>query len=265
MVITVSVLPQKYFVERIGDGYVNVNVMVGPGSDPHTYEPKPEQMRDLSKSKAYFSVGVEFEKAWLDKFTDINPGMVIIDTSKGIEPLSQTNPTDDNEILDKHSTEVDTHIWTSPILVKIQAQAVCDALTALDPGHSSIYRKNLDGFLSEIDALDINIRDTLSGIQNREFIVFHPAWGYFARDYDLVQIPVEVGGQEPSAAELANVISIARNENVKVIFAQPEFSTRSAEVIADEIGGEVLLIDPLAYNWKENIEHVARTFASVLK
>lgn len=252
--ITVSILPQKYFLEHIGGEHVVVNVMVEPGASPATYEPKPQQLRALSKADAFVCSGVPFENAWLDRFAAANGDMLIVDTTQGIERmpmgLGTGNP--------------DPHIWLSPRLVKIQAQTIYEALVQLDPKHELAYQVNLDSFLADIDALDADIRRVLAGTENRKFIVFHPAWGYFARDYGLEMIPVEVGGQEPSPAELVALVSKAKDENIQVIFAQPEFSTKDAETIAKEIGGEVLLISPLASDWLNNMRQVANTFAEVL-
>ena len=246
--VTVSILPQRYFVERVGGEYVAVNVMVEPGASPATYEPLPEQLRALSVADVYFSIGVPFENAWLERFASVNENLLFVDTTQGIERLGEPgNP--------------DPHIWLSPALVKVQAQTIYETLAQLDPAHQGAYQANLKSFLADIDALDADIRETLIGVENRKFMVFHPSWGYFARDYGLEQLPVEVGGQEPSAAELAALVAGAKQEGIKVIFAQPEFSTRSAETLAQEIGGEVLLISPLAPDWLDNLRRVAETFA----
>lgn len=249
--VSVSILPQRYFVERVGGDRVTVNVMVLPGESPATYEPKPAQLEALSDADAYVSIGVPFESAWLDRIAAANDTMVMVDTTAGIERLGgPDNP--------------DPHIWLSPTLVKTQARTIADALAALDPDHGSDYEANLDEFIADIEALDADIRQTLDGVEQRAFMVFHPSWGYFARDYGLEMIPVEVGGQEPSAAELAALVRRAKEENIQVIFAQPEFSTRNAETIAAEIGGEVLLVSPLAEEWLENMREVAAAFADVL-
>ena len=245
--VTVSILPQKHFVERIGGEYVSVNVMVLPGNSPATYEPKPEQLVALSEAALYVSIGVPFEKAWLDKIASANSEMLMVDTTQGIEKVGN-----------------DPHIWLSPTLVKTQAQTIYEALVQLDPAHKEAYHANLDSFLADIDALDADIRRTLEGVGSKKFMVFHPAWGYFARDFGLEMIPIEVGGQEPSAAELADLVTGAKKEGIKVIFAQPEFSTKDAETIANEIGGKVLLISPLDPGWLDNLRRVADTFADAL-
>lgn len=250
--VTVSILPQKYFVERIGGDLVNVSVMVQPGESPATYEPKPEQMTALANSVAYISIGVPFEKAWLEKFQAANSSMKMVDTTQGID----RKETPDGGF--------DPHIWLSPSLVKIQSETIYSALAVLDPDNEGVYKANLDAFISDIEELDANIRTTLEKTESKKFIVFHPAWGYFAQDYGLEMIPVEVGGQEPSAQELAALIEQAKAENIKVVFAQPEFSQEDAETIAQEISGEVILIGPLNPDWLNNLNKVAETFANVL-
>jgi len=245
--VTVSILPQKYFVERIGGLHVDVNVMVLPGSSPATYEPKPEQLKALSQADAYMSIGVPFEQAWLERIASANPDMLMVDTTQGIERVGE-----------------DPHIWLSPKLVKVQAQTICNVLVQLDSNHKEVYQANLSSFLTDINALDAEIRTTLAAVKSRRFMVFHPSWGYFARDYELEMIPIEIGGQEPSAAELAALITEAKKAEIRVIFAQPEFSTRDAETIAREISGEVLLVSPLALDWLDNLRKVADTLAEAL-
>lgn len=287
LTVTVSIVPQQYFVERIGGDRVTVNVMVEPGSSPATYEPKPEQLKALDQAAAYFSIGVPFETVWLDRIAEANPDMVMVDTIADIErmPMASHHHHDEDEEGhadddhsegeaegdhedDDHSEDEaglpDPHVWVSPALVKVQAQVIYEALAALDPESEAAYRANLDAFIADIEALEGDIQATLAALESSKFIVFHPAWGYFAHDFGLEQVPIEVGGQEPSAQELAALIEEAQEENIRVIFAQPEFSTSDAETIAREIGGEVLLISPLAPDWLANMRQVAETFAKVL-
>ena len=275
MQVMVSIVPQRYFVERIGGDSVTVSVMVEPGSSPATYEPKPEQLTSLSNAAAYFSIGVPFESAWLDKIAEANSEMMMVDTIANIErkPIEahhhheEEGEEDHDHAEDEHDHAEgapDPHVWVSPELVKVQSQAIYEALSELDPQHEADYKANLEAFIADIDELEADISATLSGLKSNKFMVFHPAWGYFGDDFGLEQIAVEVGGQEPSAQELANLIQEAKEENIQVIFAQPEFSTQDAETIANEIGGEVLLISPLAPDWLHNLRDVAQTFSDVL-
>ena len=268
--ITVSILPQAYFVKKIGGDRFSVNVMVQPGAEPATYEPKPQQLKALSEAEAYISIGVPFEKAWMDKIKAANPNMMIIDSTKGIQKMEMVahHHHEGEEHEEEHEEDeetLDPHIWLSPQLVKVLSENIYQGLVQLDPTQKEEYKQNLDQFKAEIEQLDQTIKQNLAGIKNRKFIVFHPAWGYFASEYNLEQVPIEVGGQEPSASELAELIQEAREENIKVIFAQPEFSSKDAKTIAQEIGGEVLLITPLATDWSDNLLKVSQTFAEVLK
>jgi len=271
LTVTVSIVPQKYFVERVGGDHVAVNVMVLPGNNPATYEPKPEQLQALGESEAYFSIGVPFENAWLARITEANTDMLIVDTIADVERLPMTEPHHDGgdaqgEEADHaaHQGPPDPHVWLSPELVKVQSRAIYEALVELDPQREDEYRANLDAFIADIDALEADIQAALAELETNAFIVFHPAWGYFARDFGLEQIPVEVGGQEPSARELANLIEFAKAEQIQIVFAQPEFSTEDAETIAREIGGDVVLVSPLAADWMANMRQVAETFADAL-
>jgi zinc transport system substrate-binding protein len=260
--VMVSIVPQVYFVERVGGETVSAMAMVGPGANPATYEPKPEQLKALSRSIAYFSIGVPFEGAWLDKIAATNPQMVMVDTIAGIDRLPIDAHEDDDH---EHTAGMpDPHVWLSPRLVKAQAQTIYEALVDLAPEHADTFQANLDAFLADIDALEGEIRETLSGMKGRKFMVFHPSWGYFAHDFGLEQIAIEIGGQEPSAQELAQLISTAKAEGIHVVLAQPEFSTASAETIARAIDGKVLLISPLAADWLGNMRRVAEAFAEVL-
>ncbi|MEB3831826.1 metal ABC transporter solute-binding protein, Zn/Mn family [Phormidium sp. CCY1219] len=262
--IAVSILPQKYFVQRVGGENVRVNVLVEPGASPATYEPKPSQLRALSEAEAYFRIRVPFENAWMDKIQAANPQMRLVDTTQDIERMPMSAHSHHGSGGHQQDANPDPHVWLSPALVKIQAQTIYDTLAELDPPRQAEYRQNLERFIADIGGLEAEIRASLANLQQRKFMVFHPAWGYFAREYDLEMIPIEIGGTEPSAAEMAQLIARAKQENIQVIFAQPQFSTKAAETIANEIGGEVILINPLAPDWLENLGAIASTFSRVL-
>lgn len=265
--VTVSILPQAYFIERISGGRVAVNVMVGPGEEAHTYEPKPEQMRALAESQDFFTIGLEYEAVWVPRFLDINPNLTFIDISKGIEriPLSSDHDHHDEENHDDKDEEgLDPHVWLSPENGRIIAKNTLDALSDLMPDAANTFQENFDALIADIDSVDTRINDSLKDLEQREFMVFHPAWGYFAEHYNLEQLPVQIGGQDPSASELASLIEIAQKEKIKVIFIQPSFNTASAEAIAQEIGAEVAVVDPLAQDWLSNLESAAEAFASAL-
>jgi len=262
--VTVSIPPQVYFVQRIGGDLVEAAAMVPPGANPHVYEPRPQQMVALSRSRIYFGIGVAFEKAWLGKFAGINPRMAIVHSDAGIEKIPMTEDRHEAEEGHDHGAG-DPHVWLSPPLVMLQARHILDALVKADPSHRQSYDGNYRAFMGELVDLDLKIRGIFFGREGVKFMVYHPSWGYFARSYGLTQIPVEMEGKEPPPRQLEGLIQRARKEGVKVVFVQPQFSTRSAETIARALGGQVMRADPLAANWAENILQVAEKFRDALR
>jgi len=263
--VIVSIVPQKYFVEKIGGGLVDVSAMVLPGASPATYGPKPQQMVGLTKARIYFAVGVPFEKVWLKKFVNVNPAMTVVHTEDGIEKISMEGQDFHGEETHHHGIK-DPHIWLSPPLVMIQSRNIFYALTTVDSEHKEVYTKNYKSFIREVVDIDLQIRDVFSGEgEGARFMIYHPAWGYFARSYGLKQIPVEIEGKEPTARELEHFVHSASREGVKAIFVQPQLSSKSAHTIAKAIGCQVMFADPLAENWSENLLDVAARFQSVQK
>ena len=275
--VFVSIVPQKYFVEKIGGELIKVSVMVKPGASPATYEPKPKQMVALSRGKIYYAIGVPFERVWLKKIRATNPEMLVVHTDEGVEkrPVKAHHHGEGKEeipkkreegTVDEHQGIMDPHIWLSPPMVKIQAKNILNALSLTDPSHATIYETNYRKFIGELDALDAQIRGIFAGKkESAAFMVFHPAWGYFAQNYGLEQIAVEMEGKEPKPADLKDLIHHARERGIKVVFVQPEFSTKSAEAIAKALGGKVVSANPLASDWASNLKEIASKFKTALK
>jgi len=188
--------------------------------------------------------------------------------AKGIQriPLSSNHAHQDEEETQGEEPEenLDPHIWLSPENGKIIAENTLLALSDLVPESVDIFQKNYEALIADIENVDRRISDSLKSYDQRKFMVFHPAWGYFAEHYNLEQLPVQIGGQDPSASELASLVKIAQEEKIKVIFIQPTFNTASAEAIAQEIGAEVAIVDPLAQDWLSNLESAAEAFTSAL-
>ena len=276
----VSISPQKYFVQKIGGDLVDVSVLVPAGANPHNFEPKPRQMAELSKSAVYFAVGIDFEKFWLKKIAAANPKMRVVRTDDGITKIPMADHHDGEKSRRQHpqkskveapagndhgGVSPDPHVWLSPALVKIQARHILEALVAIDPVHQSKYESNYATFMREIDELDAELKALFAGRKGEQFMVFHPAWGYFAEAYGLVQVPVEIEGKDPKPAQLQNLIRHARERHIKVVFVQPQFSTKSAELLSREIGGQIVYTDPLAENWAGNLREVARKFGAAAR
>jgi zinc transport system substrate-binding protein len=248
--VVITILPQAEFVENIGGDKVDITVMVPPEASPHTYEPTPSQMAALSQAKLYAKVGsgVEFELTWMDKLIAQNEDMLVVDCSKGIELQPMTAGDEDEP-----AGGMDPHIWMSPINAQTMVRNIADGLIQVDPDNREYYEQNRDAYLEKLAQLDQDIRDGLAGVQNRVFMVYHPAFGYFASCYDLTMLPIEAEGKEPTPAGLQHLIEQAKEHNIRVVFAEPQFNPQSAKVIADAIDGRVVLINPLARDYIENM------------
>ena len=267
--LTVSVLPQRYFVQRIVGSRFDIDVMIPPGQSPHTYAPTPRQMQMVSRSKLYFRIGyISFELAWLKTIAANNPHMKVVDTSVGVDLIKSNSPETSHRNDHTNRSDplhgVDPHIWLSPQAVKIQARHILDAVAAEDSNHREFYFNNYLEFLQDIEGLDREIKRILKGCRGKTFLVFHPAWSYFAREYGLVQLPIEVEGKAPTAGELRKTIDTARNENLRVIIVQQQVDTHTAQAVAAEINGRVVLLDPLAEDWPDNLKRIAQTLKDAL-
>ena len=263
--VFVTIAPQKYFVQQIGKNLVDVQVLVEPGANPHTYEPKPRQMVALTKARLYFAIGIEFEAAKLKKITAMNPSLQVVHTDHGIRKIPITaeihRDADGHTGGEYHNHPgLDPHIWLSPPLVMIQARSILTALQSADPGHYSTYESNYRAFMVSLIDLDAQIRKIFTHCKMSSFMVFHPAWGTFAHTYGLKQVPIEIEGKAPKPAQLKDLIEYAQTHQINVVFVQPQFSIKSANEIAKAIDGKVIAVDPMAQDWANNLHRVAEEF-----
>ncbi|QKF63927.1 metal ABC transporter solute-binding protein, Zn/Mn family [Campylobacter corcagiensis] len=296
--VTTTILPTQYFVEQIAGDTLEVEALVGKGADPHTYEPKPNQMKSVEKSELHFAVGMEFDEIWLPRLKKQFPNLEIVQTQKGIEKIAMAphshahhdhdhNDHDSIEaISDNHHDEhhhhnheghdhahhhdhdhsgLDPHVWLDPVLVKTQAKNILDALKVKYPENSKIYDENYAKFIKVLDELDSDIKQKLSNLKTNKFVVYHPSWGYFAKRYNLVQISIEIEGKEPKPADLKELIDEIKEESIKVVFVVPQFSKKSAKVIASEANANVVEIDQLPKEWLDEMKKTVSVFEKALK
>jgi zinc transport system substrate-binding protein len=244
-IITVSIAPFKYFVEAIAGDDFKVNVMVPAGSDPHIYEPVPEQISKLRKSEGYISNGyLGFEMNWLDRFYETNKSMKRLSLGDSINPLAS-----EHQHEGEHVEGADPHYWVSPKCAIIMATSVKEFLSGLNPSQSIKYATNYQTLLTKIKDLDKKGQELFSTVKKRSFMIYHPNLAYLARDYGLEEIPVEFEGKEPPPSRIKDLIDLARQNGVKTIFVQREYDTKNAKAIAREIGAELRIIDPLSEDW----------------
>lgn len=279
-----SVVPIQTFVAKIGGEHVDARAMVRPGFNPHTYDPTPQQIAALAGAALYVRTGVPFESAWMDRIRSASTEMEVLDARGGID-LREMEAHDDDEPghhdghheadhpeghdeHDKHQAhhhKHDPHVWTNPVLAKHMVGRIRDKLTELAPGHAADFARNHDAYVAELDALDAELHNLLDPLPNRKFMVFHPAWGYFAAGYGLRQVSIERQGKEPGARGLAALIDQAKHESIRVVFVQPQFDKLQARQVARAIGGAVVAVDPLAADYIDNLRRVGRAFAQALQ
>ena len=258
-VLFVSILPLKYFADKIVGNLYKVEVTVPPGAGPETYSPTPKQMMMLAEASAYFSIGyLGFEQTWLENFKSTNPDLHIFATSKRIDLIKDEKQHEDHE----HLQGVDPHIWSSPKTARLIALNIFDGMIQIDPSNSDTYQKNLDLLLSEISKVDSTVTKLLTNAKSKKFIIFHPALGYFARDYGFEQMSIEFEGKVPSPKHLQMIIETAKSENIRFVLIQKEFDQENAEIIAKETGSKIIQIDPLDYNWPEQIISIAKKLSN---
>jgi len=244
-IITVSIAPFKYFIEAISGNDFKVNVMVPAGSDPHTYEPFPEQINKLRKSVGYISNGyLGFELNWLDRFYESNRSMEKLSLGDKINPVFS-----EHQHQGEHVEGADPHYWVSPKSAYGMASEVKDFLIVLNPTAARRYQAKYDSLILSIQILDKMAEDLFLTVHKKSVLIYHPNLAYLSRDYGLIEIPVEFEGKEPSPSRMRELIDLAREENIKTIFIQREYDTKNAKAIAAEIGAELKVIDPLSEDW----------------
>jgi zinc transport system substrate-binding protein len=258
-IVALSILPQSYFVDRISGGDINTVVLVGPGQDPHSYEPTPRQMADLSKASVWILSGMSFEIALVPKIKTLYPNLTIVDGTEGVtfRPIEDHdhpggNPeTEDHDHLD--IMQNDHHTWLGREPAKILALHVCKVLENIHPENAAMYRSNYELLINDIDDEFDRLKIALAPLKGKPVFVYHPSFGYFLDEFGIVQEAVESGGKEPSAKQITSLITKAKAEHASVIFVQAEFPVDTAQTIASSLGVEVHPLDALAQDWLANI------------
>lgn len=252
--VSVSILPQKYFIDELTGGAAEVNVMVSPGASHATYSPTPVQFQKLSDSKLYISIGhLGYEQAWNDRLKELNPEMEVLNLSDKVD-LIHGEPFHHGDHV--HEGGVDPHIWMSPSVMLELLPVIKATLIRNFPELKNTIENNYPQLLLRVEELHKRM-ETMSGeLTSRRFLIFHPALTYLARDYGLEQIPIEQDGKEPSPALLAKTIEFAREKEIRVIFIQQEYDVRNAQLVSEETQTRLVQIDPMAYNWMESMDQI---------
>ena len=272
-VVAVSILPQAEFVRRIAGTALRPVVLVGPGSSPHSYEPSPRQMAELSGALAWFTVGVEFETALEPKIKSLYPRLSIVDTARNVKfrTLDAHSHEDEDHEEDGHNDEAeapgarDPHVWLGKEAVKAQLLVIRDELSRLMPAKAKEFAANHEAYVRDIDAAFAALVPTLAPLRGEKVFVYHPSFGYFLDEFGILQEAVELGGKEPTQKALASLVNLAKEEKARAIFVQKQFSVNAAKAVAKAIGGVVVEIDPLAERWLENIKAMGSALAKAAR
>ena len=289
--VTTSILPTKFFVEKIAGDDAKISTMVVDGANPHTYEPRPAQMKELENSEIYFGVGgTEFDNVWVEKFKKQYPKIKFVDTASGIEKMKNHDHDEDHDDHDEHEHgdhdhhakhhehdddddhkkhhhhgKFDPHVWMDPVLAKTQAQNILNALKEKYPADAAKFDENFAKFVKELDELDAYAKEKLGALNGGKFLIYHPALGYFAHRYNLEELSVEIEGKEPKPAELKELIDTAKEEKIKTIFIAKGFPTKAAQTIAKETGANVVKIDILSEQWDKSMREIIDEIAKSMK
>lgn len=256
-IITVTIEPLRYFTEAIAGDKFTVMSIVPKGVSPETYDPTPRQLVDLGKSEVYLRIGyIGFETTWMDRLIQNNPHLLVFDTSVGVDLIRSAGHYHGDHF---HAGGVEPHIWNSTKNARIISKNILVALTKIDRDNETYYMERYGALLQKIEEIDKKIQDILKVGADTAFMIYHPALTYYAHEYSLHQISIEEGGKEPSAAHLKELIEVSKFENVRVIFIQPEFDQRNAEMIAQQTGTEIIPINPLSYDWEKEMLHIAQS------
>ena len=252
--VAVSLQPYATLVKMLGGDRVNVVTLLPPGADPHNFEPKPAVIKAFSVAQVYFTDGSGLDKIWLPRFLGANKNVQVIDISKGIEWMKLEH--EEHGAHGHHHEEMDPHIWTSPTRMRFLAQNIFQELKKLDPKYVIDYVNRASMVQDELALVERQLNEAVISMpkDRRSFIVFHPTYGYLAKDFKLKQYTIEVNGKEPKPRDLANLVKVGRKNGVKTVFVQPQFSKRAAETIAKELGAVVVETDPLSADFIGNTQ-----------
>ena len=271
--VMVTILPLVEFAEAVGGDRVNIRVMVPPGASPHTYEPSPSQMKAMETADVYIAVGsgIEFEISWLEKLLAFNRSIHLVDCSNSIKLIEAVEHDHEheegshNDEDDEHHDALDPHIWMSLVNARIMAQNIYQGFITFDSDNQQYYRENLEAYMHKLDQLHQSVDQGFKDLERRVFMIQHPSMGYFARDYNLVQLAIEQEGKEPTLSGLASLIDQARHHEVRVIFVSPQFNPNYARSVATEIGGVVITLDGLAKNYHDNMTDIFNMMQQAMK
>lgn len=261
LIVASSIVPETTFIKAVGGDLIDVVTLIPPGNSPANYELTPRDIELFSNAKIYFTIGVPAEEAnILPRVKDLNYEVIMVDLAQAV---SKKYP--HRYFTDHEEGTRDPHIWLSPKRVKVMVDTIAEELAKIDEKNKDTYRENRDKYIEQLDILDEKIKNTLKDVKGKGFMIYHPSFGYFADDYHLEMVAVENHGKEATLKEFQEIIDIAREKSIKVVFYQEEIDSAQSKALAEELGGITQKLSPLAPDYIANLEIIADTFKAVLK
>jgi zinc transport system substrate-binding protein len=261
--VAVSIPPLAEFAEAVGGRHVQVLLLVPNGSTPHHYNPSPRQIKRASKVDLFIKVGteIEFEEHWLPKLQALNPAAGVVHTSQAISLIPQMSRHEQHD----HQSEYDAHVWLAPSNAIEMVLSIAQAFSEKDPKHRNSYEHNAQKYIEKLEKLRQEVRTQLLTLEQRTFITYHSAWSYFAKEFNLIQKSIEINGKEPTVKNIIKIIKLAKARQIKMVLVEPQFSKKSARIISKEIDGVVVVVDPLAKDYIENMYKVVKQLKASFK
>ncbi len=255
--VSVSILPLKYLIDSIGGGDFETLVVMPPGSNPETYEPLLSQMKGIAHARANFQVGlIDFEKSLDNRLKSNSLSANFIDLSEGMSLIAGGPESSSNTSTTNHHAGLDPHIWLSPTRVRVMARKIADTLMEIQPDSATKYATNRDRVISTIDSVDRYIIQSFSELKNNSFLIFHPSLTYYAADYGLQQIPVELEGKEPSVAHMRSLMQLISGQKINTVIHPQAQNRHTVEALIQEAGLRAVPFDPVAYDWPANMKYI---------
>lgn len=258
--VIVTIIPQANFVERITNGAIRSVVLIEPGQSHHTFEMTPRKMTELSRGVAFLRIGLPFEERLAEKLLAQRPDLPVVNTAATcrVRYMSHSCEHEGDDHAHHHGETPDPHVWLDPTQAVLIVKEMLPALVRITPDRAAEFEGRAAEFIRELEELHARIRTRLEPFKGRSFLVFHPAYGYFADAYGLTEISVEVDGKEPTARQLTEILDVARKAGIRNVLIQPQFPRRSAEAVASALGGKCFVADPMGKDYIANLEAVAK-------